>query len=152
MGRISKCTWGRQKSYAINKRASSYIGGKRLRLFSVLTRNGNAQFDAGRVANTMKRQCHHMMTPKDVFRITTALHRRYFASVEFIIWCESRLLRFMEAISGARLVTHLSKLTETLNFLFSSPANCTFGSPLLPPPPPRSYTPTLALLLLALFG
>ena len=47
--------------------------------------------------------------------------------------------------------SHLSKLTETLNFLFSSPANCTFGSLLIF----LSYAPPtlllFALLLLALF-
>lgn len=42
--------------------------------------------------------------------------------------------------------THLSKLTETLNFLFSSPANWAFGSLLMF----LSYTPTFALLLFAL--
>lgn len=46
------------------------------------TRNGNAQLDAGRVANAMQRQRHHVMTPKDVFRVAAALHRRDFASVE----------------------------------------------------------------------
>lgn len=68
-------------------------------------------------------------------------HRQSFPTIQLL---GSSLV--LKAYVNYHRSTHLSKLTDTLNFLFSSPANWAFGSLLMF----LSYTPTFALLLFAL--